>query len=225
MTESLNELRNRTVGIGLVLFALMVMISAYGWFNTPAGSEVPVHWDSAGQVNRYGSRLEAFGLAPAIWLGVLALFAFLPALEPRRRHLAQSRRPYLVIMMGVGVTSLVIHCVAVAAALGASIAIERVIPPLVGALLMVTGNTMGKTRSNFFIGVKTPWTLSSELSWRKTHRWAGRMFVLLGAVMVVSVVLPAPQQVMLASVGALAIGSVALVVYSYVVWRGDPARS
>ncbi|MEO0423064.1 MAG: SdpI family protein [Pseudomonadota bacterium] len=224
MSDALSQLRNRAFAFGLVVFALMAAVAAYGWFSTEAGAELPVHWSSSGEVNRYGSRFEAFALMPLIWLAMVVVFALLPAMEPRRRHLAQSRLPYLMVMLATGLSMLVIHALTTAAALGATVDIARVIPPIVGALLVVTGNYMGKTRSNYFIGVRTPWTLSSELSWRKTHRWAGRVFVLIGLVMVVGAVLPWPQTLMLASVGVLMIASLALVAYSYVVWRTDPAR-
>ncbi|MEM9388020.1 MAG: SdpI family protein [Pseudomonadota bacterium] len=224
MTDALSQLRNRAFAFGLVVFALMTLISAFGWLSTEPGSELPVHWNSSGEVNRYGSRAEAFGLMPAIWLFMVLVFALLPALEPRRRHLAQSRLPYLMVMLATGLSMLVIHGLATAAALGATVEIARVIPPIVGAALVVTGNYMGKTRSNYFIGVRTPWTLSSELSWRKTHRWAGRVFVLVGLVMVLGAVLPWPQTLMMASVAVLLTATVILVAYSYVVWRTDPAR-
>ncbi len=224
MTDELLQLRNRAFAFGLLVFVLMAAVSLYGWLNTGPGAELPVHWNASGEVDRYGSRFEAFGLMPAIWLFLVVVFALLPAMEPRRRHLAQSRTPYLMAMLATGLTMLVVHGMVSAAALGVAVDIARVIPPVIGLLLMVVGNYMGKTRSNFFIGVRTPWTLSSELSWRKTHRWAGRVFVLVGLMMLFGAVLPWPQVVIMASVGLLLLSTVGLVIYSYVVWRTDPAR-
>lgn len=91
-------------------------------------------------------------------------------------------------------------------------------------MLAGSGNYLGKMRSNFFIGLRTPWPLSSERSWRRTHRWAGRVFVAVGLAMAVSALTPAPGQAMLALTGVLLLACLALVAYSYVVWRGDAER-
>ena len=95
----------------------------------------------------------------------------------------------------------------------------------IGAILVVIGSLLGRTRSNWFLGIRTPWTLSSERSWALTHRVGGYLFVIVGMAAVVSVVLlPASVFFWVLMIGVVA--SVAfLVVYSYLVWRDDPDRN
>jgi len=96
----------------------------------------------------------------------------------------------------------------------------------VGVLDLVIGNYLGKVRSNFIFGVRTPWTLASELSWNKTHRLAGRMLVASGAAILFAAVLNLPGpilvSILLVSVAAIVIIPTA---YSYFVWRNDPHRA
>lgn len=222
--EGLGPTRRRIVAAGLTIFGLMAMLSAFAWWQTDPGQQLPVHWNMRGEVDRYGSRFEAFAVAPLIWAGLVVLLAALPSMEPRRRHLAQSRRPWLATSVAVGALMLVVHTTLVGTALGVPISVDRVVPVALGLMLAVVGNYFGKLRSNFFIGVRTPWTLSSERSWRKTHRWAGRLFVLVGLLMVATAALPQPGIGVVVLTGALLLATLFLLVYSYLVWRGDPER-
>jgi uncharacterized membrane protein len=98
--------------------------------------------------------------------------------------------------------------------------------PLVPAVIVtVLGNYLGAVRSNFFFGVRTPWTLSSELSWERTNRLAGRLLVPLG-VIVALMALAGWALAGLATFIVLLVASMAVAVaYSYRVWRDDPQRS
>jgi uncharacterized membrane protein len=88
----------------------------------------------------------------------------------------------------------------------------------------VIGLVIGNTRSNWFMGVRTPWTLSSERSWEQTHRLAGRLFLAAAAIMLVASVVGTPELVFYAVIGSVLIVTVIVVVYSYFVWRDDPDR-
>src|SRR5207245_1106967 len=155
---------------------------------------------------------------------VAAILALVPSLEPRARNLAMSGRAYVIGWIGGLALIAVAYMALVLNATGHQVRIQVVVPVTVGALLVVIGNYLGKTRSNFFFGVRTPWTLSSELSWAKTHRLAGRLFVLCGLlIVVVALVAPGPTT---AVVIGMAITSMVVipVLYSYLVWRTDPAK-
>jgi uncharacterized membrane protein len=92
-----------------------------------------------------------------------------------------------------------------------------------GGLFVALGAVMGKVRPNWFVGIRTPWTLSSKESWVKTHRVGGWIFLLVGLVFVVSSQLPAAPGLVL-SFGTLIVGVAWTVVYSYLVWQKDPVR-
>jgi uncharacterized membrane protein len=95
---------------------------------------------------------------------------------------------------------------------------------LLGVLFSVLGSVLGKVRPNWFVGIRTPWTLSSTRSWDKTHRLGGRLFLACGiATLVCGLVRPASGvSVML---GTILPSTLVLVAYSYLVWRDDPDRA
>src|SRR6202011_202774 len=151
---------------------------------------------------------------------IAVLLAFIPQLEPRRLNLAQSAKAYLATWIGTLVVLAGAHLVIVLAAVGRPANIVTVTSLLVGGLLIVTGNYLGKARSNFFFGIRTPWTLSSDLSWDKTHRLAGRVFVAIGAAMVIAG-LTRSGAVFGVVLGILLALIVMVTIYSYFVWRDD----
>ena len=107
---------------------------------------------------------------------------------------------------------------------GVELDVAVVVPVLVGGLLVVIGNLLGKIRPNWLVGVKTPWTLSSRLSWVKTHRMAGWTFVLLGLAFV-GLGLAGTAWAIPALVAASVCSILWLFIYSYLVWRSDPEKT
>jgi uncharacterized membrane protein len=116
-----------------------------------------------------------------------------------------------------------LYVTVVAAALGRRVDVTMVVCLLAGALLMVTGNLMGKIRPNWFIGVRTPWTLSSRMSWNKTHRLAGWLFMAMGLA-VAGAGVAQTAWMLGVTLGVFAACLVWMAVYSYLVYRRDPER-
>jgi uncharacterized membrane protein len=203
---------------------LICAVSAYAWMRVPADARIPVHWGLHGEVDRYGGKFEAFLVMPLAAAFLTALFAVIPLFEPRKLNLRRSWKAYSAIWIATLALLFVIHVMLVLGALGYAIDMGRLVPILLGGLFIVMGNYMGKIRSNFFVGIRTPWTLSSELSWNKTHRIGGWLFVLWGLLMIgagLFVQTPAFLIVMLAGVFVI---TAFLLVYSYRVWKQDPAK-
>ena len=143
---------------------------------------VPVHWNAMGRVDRLASPWILFAVGPGAMAGVIALFALLPVLSPRRFELESFEQTYLAIMLIVvgllGYTFLV----ALQAGRHGSIDVPRA---LVGGLCVMSillGNLLGKVRRNFYVGIRTPWTLASERVWYATHRMGARWIVATGAI-------------------------------------------
>lgn len=222
MNNNTQSLMKKFALIGVVISILMLALSAYAWNQIPAGQELPVHWNAAGEVDRYGSKAEGLLLLPAISMGMFALLALIPKIEPRKLNIEQSAKAYLATGVILGGFMLLVHGTAVAAALGSTINTSVVVTAALGVLFIVIGNFMGKIRSNFMFGVRTPWTLSSELSWNKTHRLTGKLFMAWGVIMLILAFTGTAAQLLIyAVVGILGI-TVWSFVYSYLVWRNDP---
>jgi uncharacterized membrane protein len=202
----------------------MLVASAIAWVQLPAEAQVPIHWNLAGEADGYAPKALGLLLTPAIAVGLTALLAAIPAIEPRRANLARSATAYTAITSTAVAFIGLVHLAVVWAALGNSLDIPRLMGAGIGVLFIVIGNFMGKTRSNWFMGVRTPWTLSSELSWTRTHRLAGRLFALVGVLALVVTITGIPELILGVVGGGTIVMVVVVVVYSYLVWRDDPER-
>ncbi len=207
---------------GIVL-VLMLGVTAWAWDQIPAEARLPVHWGVDGQPDRLGSKAEALLVTPGIGVLVVLLLYFIPRFDPRRENLAQSMKAYKAVWGVLLVILAGIHTAVILAGLGYPVDMGGLIFGLVGIMFVVIGNFMGKIRSNFFFGIRTPWTLSSELSWNKTHRLGGRLFIATGLLMVLSAFITPIGFWVYFLIGSLLLLILILVVYSYQVWRQDPA--
>src|SRR5262245_24077762 len=176
--------------VSAVVLVAEVVIGLAGLVIVPAGTDVPIHWGADGQPNGFASPIVAFFLVPLITLGVVGLFAAIPRIEPRRAHLEASAGSFQTLAIGVVLFFGALQLIVVAAGVGRlELNINTLVGVGTGALFLVIGRAMRNIRSNFMFGVRTPWTLTSELSWRKTHEFASLLFAALGiALIVVSVV-------------------------------------
>ena len=215
--------------LSLIPLAVIVAASLWGWQATEAGQQVPVHWGLDGRPDRSGGRFEAFLGMPLLALGLSAVMAVLPALDPRGDNLRRSSAAYLTGWIGMLALLALIQVGLALTAAGVwpdddSSPLHRLIGGGASVLIAALGNVLGKARPNWFVGVRTPWTLSSDLAWDRTHRVAGRLLVLAGlAGLVATLALPPPWGFVVLVAGASAAG-VWSVVFSYLVWRRAPDR-
>lgn len=165
------------------LFAPSIVVAA--WIASLAvyqllPEKVPIHWNIRGEVDGYGDKSVAAFVTPAAMLGLWALFRALPWLSPRPFAIDTFRGTYEFVVSLVIALFAYIHGLMLWAAYGGKLDFSRA---LVGGLCLffvLIGNVMGKVRRNFFMGVRTPWTLASERVWIDTHRLAARLFVAAG---------------------------------------------
>jgi uncharacterized membrane protein len=178
-------------------------------------SRVPMHWNLRGEVNRYGDKLEIF-LMPAAMAVIALLFAALPWLSPRRFEVDTFRSTYLYIMLLVLSFMAYVHVLTIWVALSKPLDLNRALMGALFLLLALLGNVLGRVRRNFYIGVRTPWTLANERVWDATHRFAAKVFVLAGLLGLLSQVVTASPWAGLVIFGAAAIASA---LYSLVYYK------
>jgi len=203
-----------TVAIGLTILAW----AASAWFYPSLPQRIPTHWNIHGQVDGYGDKLWATFLMPLVTTGMLALFAFLPALSPKKFEVDAFRPTYLFIMVVVVALFVYIQAIILLATwqeVGGGPKWLDVGRALVGGIFVffaLMGNVMGKVRKNFYIGIRVPWTLASDRVWNDTHRLAAWLMVAGGVVGLIVVLsgLPLPL-----AFGALAISIIVPIAYSF----------
>lgn len=206
--------------------SLAVQLALAAWTLNAVGwdARVPIHWNIDGTPDGFADAWIALAISPAVTAALGPLLAFLPRFDPRRENLLRSSTAYVWIC---GSLLLLLAGVQLVIALAARDRQFDTVPFIgigAGAILVVVGSLLGRTQSNWFLGIRTPWTLSSERSWAQTHRIGGYLFVATGvAALASALVLPASVFFWVLMIGLA--GSVAfLVVYSYMVWRDDPDR-
>lgn len=209
----------RTLIVSAVFVAIAVGATIWLYPRLPA--QVPVHWDMSGQANRYAPRFWGAAMWPLLIFGLAVLTVALPAISPRRFEIKPFADIYGALMLVIQGVMLVIGMTALLVGAGFALPLSTIVPLAVGVLLMVLGNYMGKLRKNFFIGIRTPWTLASDAVWERTHRLAGWVFVLAGVAMVIATLAHA-----MPGWGLLVIVAVLLIpyVYSFFVYRALEGR-
>jgi len=207
-----------------ILIAAMAGLSLWAGDRIPADGLIPIHWDIDGKPDGFAPRTFALLFGPATAAALTALLALIPWIEPRRRNLAASAKFYGAAWVGALLVLSIAHVVVVFAALGNAIDAVSLIVGAVAIFLMVIGNYLSKTRSNFFAGVRTPWTLASDYSWERTHRLTARLLIALGAITLVLVLSAGSKIAAYVFMTLLVSAVLAAVVMSYVYWRNDPNR-
>jgi len=206
----------------LPAFVVTVAAIAFALWALPhLPARVPTHWGMNGQPDGWSSPAFAAFMMPGMMLLMSLIFAALPGIDPLKKNYEFHGSVYFLLVNVVVAFMGVVHVLVLGVALGWPISINRSIPVLVGALLIFIGNLLPRIRPNWFMGIRTPWTLSSESVWRKTHRVGGYAFTIAGLLFVAMALVPSlggHMGIMLAVILPIAFWPV---VYSYLEWRRE----
>lgn len=214
--------------VGLVALLLDAAACALLWGRLP--ERVPMHWNLHGEVDRWGSRTElvfwGLGGLAVLWLVLAVAYR----LDPRQRARRDPEAPVAEQGARRTVEAMTLALLAglhmIMLTYSAGLLSEPLRPLALGLAVMqlLFGNWMGRVRSNFFVGIRTPWTLSSEAVWRRTHRLAARMLVVGGLLSVpLALSLPGPRAMMV-SAGLLMLGTLGPAVASWFFWHAEETR-
>lgn len=207
--------------IPLLLVVAAVVVSIFYYPKLP--EEMVTHWDASGSPNGYSSRLFGAWLLPLLMSVVWLILRAVPHIDPRRANYEKFSGMYDALVILILGFMLAMHVVVLMAATGAPIKMERVAMPIVGAFIATMGLLIPKAHPNWFVGIRTPWTLTSDLSWERTHRIGGPLFVLLGVLMIVTAFIM-PEIAVWVLVAAVVGIVIFLFAYSYQVWKNDPLK-
>jgi uncharacterized membrane protein len=218
---------NRT-GMGIasaLVVLLMAATAALVAASVPGDVRLPIHWNMAGQPDNYAGKWSALMMPAGIAAGLSAFFYLLPALEPRGRNLARSQGLYFWGWASMLLMLVAVEAITVSVAFGWHWRVFHILAAAIGAMFVLMGNQLGKSRSMYLVGIRTPWTLASEEVWIRTHRLGGKLMVGGGLLLVVLAFLPVPSGPFSAAfAGVIGIMIVVPVVYSYLLWRRQAKR-
>jgi uncharacterized membrane protein len=204
-----------------IIIAAMFGVAAWSWPRLP--DRIPIHWNIAGEIDGYGGKFTGLLLLPLTVLGLYLMMRLIYLIDPGRENYASFATAFTVIRMTFVFFMAAIYLGAVLATFGHRIDMTTIICFAMAVLFGILGNFMGKLRPNWFIGVRTPWTLSSKMSWNKTHRLAGWLFLFMALFMLAAGLIRTNWMLItMLAVDALCIAW--MIVYSYLVYRRDPDR-
>lgn len=208
--------RAHVLAIGvLILIAAGVSVAFYGVLP----ETVPTHWDIHGNVDSYGSKWELLLLGPCLGLGLALFLGLMPLLGPLRRNVESFRTVYGRLCVLVVAMILAIHVIALLKGSGHSMPIGRAMAIILGIMIAVMGNWLGKLRRNFWIGIRTPWTLLSDVVWERTHRLGGRLFVVAGLLSALAGLLLPGWLCFWVMIGSICAASLITTIYSIICYR------
>ncbi len=208
----------RSRWFGLVIAALALALSVWAYARLP--ESIATQWDAQGVPNGYSPRLWVVAMLPLVILVVTGLFNVTPVIDPRRENYPKFWDTYWLIANAILAFVGVAHVLVIAHGMGYTVPVERLLPLGLGLLLAFLGNYLTRVQPNWFVGVRTPWTLSSDTVWRKTHRTAAWLLVVGGLVIAAAAFTPGMTFVPI-MVATVVVVTLVPVVQSYVLWKRE----
>jgi len=206
-----------TIIVSVILIAATLVVGLILYAQLP--DPMPSHWNAAGEIDGYMSKFWGVFLMPIITIALVPLFLVIPHIDPLKANIAKFRGVFNWFIVAFVVYMLFVYGLTMAAALGYQFNMTYALLPIVGLLFIGAGYMMGKAKRNFFIGIRTPWTLSSETVWDKTHQLGSKLFMIGGAVTIVSAFLG--EFGIWLMLAAMFVAAFVPIVYSYILWRRE----
>lgn len=202
---------------GAIVWLLMLALSVYVYPQMP--DTMISHWGLAGQADGHAGKFMALFLVPLISGVMLVILTAVPSIDPLHANIKKFSSHYgrfIVLMMGF---FLYIHAITILLNMGYAFSINQALSPAFGALFYYCGILISNAKRNWFIGIRTPWTMSSDSVWNKTHKLGGKLFRVAGVVSLAGIVVY-DYAIIFMLVPVIAF-SVLLVAYSYVEYRKE----
>lgn len=199
------------------IFLLIAMIVATLILWNALPDQMPMHWNLAGEIDAYASKAWAAFMVPGIGILLMALFKLIPKIDPKKEKYKLFEKSWSVIQFGIFGFMAYMHFVTLYLSINQDADIIKFILPGIGVLFILLGNYMGKVRQNYFIGIKTPWTLNNEDVWNKTHRVGGLAFVLAGIIFFIEGFLQ--LYIIPVFIVTIVLAAFSPVIYSYFIFR------
>jgi len=180
------------------------------------------HWDLQGRVNGYMPRFWALFLMPMVSLFIFLLFLLVPKIDPLKENIKKFRKYFDSFIVLIIIFLLYVYLLSIAWNLGYRFDMGRLIVPATGLLFYYVGVLLSKAKRNWFIGVRTPWTLSSEKVWDRTNKAGAKLFKVSGLIAFLAIVWPKAALYIIFL--PLVLTAVFLVFYSYFLFQKEKIK-
>lgn len=205
------------------IFPIIFLVLSWAlgiYFYTVFPDRVISHWNFEGVADGYsGKTIGAFGL-PAILTVMYVFFLAIPFIDPKKDRYESFERVYQIFKLVFITFLFAIYVVMGLVNMGYDIPMNLAVPALVGSMFIIMGNFLGKLKQNWFIGIRLPWTMSSENVWNKTNRFGGWSMVLCGILIILSPLFPKSLGLPIFFLGILMV-TIGTGIYSYIIYRKE----
>jgi len=202
-----------------IVILLPILIGLILWNKLP--DQVPTHWNSAGEVDGWSSKVFAvFGL-PIVLFAVHWMCILVTSVDPKKQNI--EGKVLWIVFWICPIISLLVGMLSYGAALGVEFKVDKIMLAIMGIMFIVIGTYLPKCKQSYTVGIKLPWTLNDEENWNRTHRMGGKLWVISGIILLLSMLLPTSAMaiVVLAVVG---VSVLVPTVYSYLLFREKEKR-
>ena len=160
---------------------LIIFAFGFGFLIYPKlPNQIPSHWNIEGEIDNWSVKNFAVFFFPALTLVVYLLMTFISLIDPFRKNYLKFSRPYFWFRFLFVAFLISLYLYTLGAAFGAELKINYFIIPALAVFFILLGLFMPKIKRNYFVGIRTPWTIHSEETWNETHKFAGRVFIIAG---------------------------------------------
>lgn len=208
----------RTEWFAIALLVMVFTLGLYFYQNFPV--KVPTHWNFAGEADSYSGRALTAWLMPCLMLAIYVMFLVLPYFDPKKEQYQKFANTYHRLKDLMIVFLFVLYFIIGLSGLGYPIDISFYVPLLIGGLFIIIGFFLKKIKMNWFIGIRTPWTLSSNKVWEKTNKLGTPVFIWSGLLIAITAFLPSIGKIIL-FITALALIILGLPAYSYWLYNNE----
>ena len=202
------------------LVILLAAISLSFWSYPQLPNQVVSHWNFYGQADGWSSREFHAIFFPALLVALYGLFNIIPRLDPKSDRYVEFAKVYRIIRSLILTFLLIVFATATFSNLGYAVNIGATIVGMIGLLMITLGNYFGKIKRNWFVGIRTPWTLSSDNVWNKTHRLGGRLFMIWGFGLIFCSWL-SPAITFIVLIGGMIVIISWVTIYSYLLYKEE----
>jgi len=207
-----------------LIFLIVIISFLVGlYFYPQLPDQMASHWNAKGEVDNYMTKFWGIFLMPFIMIFMLLLFLFITKIDPLKKNVEKFRKYFDGFILVFLLFFLYIYLLTLFYNLGYQFNMGQFVFPAIGFLLYYCGILIKNAKRNWFIGIRTPWTLSSDRVWDKTHAIGGKLFKVVGIIAFIGILFP---DYMLWILFVPLIGStIFLIFYSYLEYKGETTAS
>lgn len=202
----------------LILIAAAVIAGALFWDQLP--EQMASHWNANDEVDGYMSKFWGVWMVPLMTLGMFGIFLLVPVIDPLKANIAKFRSVFNLFILLITAFMLYVHGLTLAWNLGYEFRMSSAMLPFMGILFIFIGYMLRQAKRNWFIGIRTPWTLSSDTVWDKTHQLGSVLFMASGVLAFLGALFGGTIAMYLTLIPMLG-SALFVVIYSFVLYQRE----